>query len=150
VRRDPKMVETRRLKSASSSTTSTAGSRRRPATSGSRGTRPQTLCLRADRLARGTGRVDRREVPRLVRLRRRPSKRVHEGSISRQHRPVLVHRARSDRRSGLTTRGCTGPGRFPKADRRGYPPDTRVPARDRAPAAVRGRADLTPTSVAGR
>ena len=48
--------------------------------------------LRAHRFAGGARRLDRREVPRLVRLRRRRRVGVHQGPAARQHRPLLVHR----------------------------------------------------------
>ena len=57
--------------------------------------------------------------------------------------------ARSARRSGRTTRACTGPGRSRTARRRRADGLRRIPARDRAAAALRGRARSTPTSAAG-
>ena len=48
--------------------------------------------LRPHRFAGRPRRVDRREVPRLVRLRRRRGERVLAGPPARQHQPVLVHR----------------------------------------------------------
>jgi hypothetical protein len=55
-----------------------------------RGTRPQTLSfgLTDSPAARG---VDCREVPRLVRLRRRCRERVHSRPDARQHQLLLVH-----------------------------------------------------------
>ena len=53
---------------------------------------PADAGLRADRLAGGPRRLDRREVPRLVRLRRRRRVGVHQGPAARQHLPLLVHR----------------------------------------------------------
>ena len=58
--------------------------------------------------------------------------------------------ARSARRSGPTTRACTGRGRSPKADGRRADRLRRVPARDPAPAALAWPSAPTPTSVAGR
>ena len=48
--------------------------------------------FRAHRLAGRARRLDRREVPRLVGLRRRPRERVQQGPAAGQYRPLLVHR----------------------------------------------------------
>ncbi len=56
------------------------------------GTRAAEPRLRTRGLPRRAGRVDRREVPRLERLRRRHRAVVHEGSAAHEHHGVLGHR----------------------------------------------------------
>ena len=53
------------------------------------GTKPQTARLRAQRLAGGPGGLDRREVPRLVRLQRRPGIGLHARRAAHQHHDLL-------------------------------------------------------------
>ena len=48
--------------------------------------------LRPDRFSGGARGVDRREIPRLVRLRRRCRERLHPRPDARQHQLLLVHR----------------------------------------------------------
>ena len=67
--------------------------------------------LRADRFAGRPRRLDRREIPRLVRLRRRCRERVHEATSCSPTSHSTGSPAPSAPRSGPTTRGCTGPGR---------------------------------------
>ena len=105
-------------------------------------------CLRAERFAGRPRGLDRREVSRLVRLRWRRRKRLHDGPASRQHQPVLVHR-----RDRLVVLALLRPHARAVADSRGRGRGAdglrRVPARDPAPAAVGRRERCTPTSAAG-
>ena len=99
-------------------------------------------CLCAHRLAGGAGGVDRREVPRLVRPRRRRRNGVHEGPAAGQHLASTGSPAPSARRSGRTMPACTGHGRSRWRDGRRADRLRRVPARDPASAALAGRTDL--------
>ena len=81
------------------------------------GTRPQTLAFGADRLAGRPRRLDRREVPRLVRLRRRRRDRCSPRTSCSPTSASTGSPARSARRSGRTTRACTGRGRSRTARR---------------------------------
>ena len=56
------------------------------------GTRPQTLALRAHRLAGRPRRLDHRKVSLLVRLRRQCRDRIHPRPTARQYQLLLVHR----------------------------------------------------------
>ena len=111
------------------------------------GTRPQTLAFGADRLAGGTGRVDRREVPRLVRLRRRRRERVHARTSCWPTSASTGSPARSARRSGPTTRACTGRGRSPRADDRGA--DGLLPSSRARSCARRARWPSAPSPTSG-
>ncbi len=96
----------------------------------------------SDRLARGVGRLDRREIPGLVGLRRRCGERVHARSVAGQYQPLLVHRR--DRLLVLPVllphaSALADPGRrqHRRADRL-----CRVSARNPACAAIARRANL--------
>ena len=56
------------------------------------GTRPQTLSFALNRLSGRARGLDRGEIPRLVRLRRRRRERLHARPDARQHQLLLVHR----------------------------------------------------------
>ncbi len=56
------------------------------------GTRPQTLSFGLTEFSGWASRVDRGEIPHLVRLRRRCRERLYARSDTREHRLLLVHR----------------------------------------------------------
>ena len=87
--------------------------------------------LRPHRLAGGPGGVDRREVPRLVRLRRRRRERASRSDhLLAEHQPVLVHRR--DRLVVLAVlRAHARAVADPRGRRRRADGLRRVPARDR-------------------
>src|SRR3954447_4220649 len=98
--------------------------------------------VRADRFARGPRRLDRREVPDLVRLRRRRRDRVQQGPDAGQHRALLVHRRHrlvvlSVLRAPARAVADSGRSHGRRAD--GL---RRVPARDPAAAALVGGTDV--------
>ena len=105
--------------------------------------------LRPDRLAGRPGGVDHREVPRLVRLRRRRGERVHAAISCWRTSASTGSPARSVRRSFRITSACTGRGRSRRAARSPCRPATAssrarsCARRDRWPSAP------TPTSAAG-
>src|SRR4051794_13020209 len=98
--------------------------------------------VRADRFARGPRRLDRREVPRLVRLRRRRRDRVQQGPDPGQHRALLVHR----RHRLVVLAVLRAPARAVADSGRSHGRRAdglrRVPARDPAPAALAGGTDV--------
>ena len=67
-------------------------------------TKPQTAAVRAHRLAGRAGGVDRREAPRVERLRRRHRAELHQGRDPHQRHDLLAHRRRSAHRCGCTPR----------------------------------------------
>ena len=75
---------------------------------------------RAQRLAGRPARLDRREVPRLERLRRPPGERLHPRPADHQRDDLLGHARRSRRRPGCTGSTCT-------PARRGAPACVEVP-----------------------
>ena len=104
--------------------------------------------LRPHRLAGRPRRVDRREVPHLVRLRRRRGERVLARSPAREHQPVLVHRSDRLLVLALLRAACTGRGRSAKAAsaRRWATPPSRARSSARRARWLRGG---TRTSAAG-
>ena len=72
---------------------------------------PADARVRALGFSGGARRVDRREVPRLDRLRRRPAQRVVDRRNARRTSACTGSPTASARRSGRTTRACTGRGR---------------------------------------
>ena len=105
--------------------------------------------LRPHRFAGRARRLDRREIPRLDRLRRQSRERGQPRRDAGQHLALLVHRRdrlvvlallRAHARALADPRG---------RDRRRADGLRRVPQGDPAPAALAGRAGPTPTSAAG-
>jgi pimeloyl-ACP methyl ester carboxylesterase len=135
VRRDPKMV--------ASPTPEEAGTRALPEgehrLSVDPGHAPPDAGRRPDRFARRAGRLDRGEVPRLVRLRWRRRIRVQPRRVAGQHNVVL-----GDGSDRLVILALLCPHARPLAHPRGRGPGAHrllpVPVRDPATAAFRGGA----------
>ncbi len=113
------------------------------------GTRPQTLAFGLTDSPAGPCRVDRGEIPRLVRLRRRRRARDQPGPHARRHRALLVHRARSARRSGPIMPAFTARRSCPPAIRSRCPPATRNFRAKSSSRRARSRRACSPTFAAG-